>query len=321
MNQNISLIDVDGKMPNLALMKISSWHRTHGDRVKWYDPLMDHPDLIYASKIFNFTPDYDAWPAKLDCPVIKGGTGYDIKSRLPDEVDQMWPDYTLYPSCDYALGFLTRGCINNCPWCIVPEKEGNLRPDRAWTDIMRSDSRKIVFLDNNVLASDFGINQLDLLMQFNAHFPRESITIDFNQGLDARKINRELAKFLCALKWQRYIRLACDNQAMIDSVCRAIRLIRRIRKSQEIFVYLLITENIMDAVARVDVLRGFDNLTMFAQPFRDPHNPHLQPNHEQTMFARYVNVKGSKLCKRMNWSDYKRTGKVIDRDTPDMFNL
>lgn len=314
----ISLIDVDGKMPNLALMKIAAWHKSQGDEVKWYDPLFDRPDRVYASKIFNFTPDYDNWP---DCEIVRGGTGYDLKVKLPESIERMTPDYTIYPKCDYAIGFLTRGCINHCSWCVVPEKEGNLRPDRAWVDIARSDSRKVVLLDNNVLAGAHGLNQLAHIADFNRMFPKLAYSIDCNQGIDARLIDRDMARFLCSLKWIRFMRLACDTKAMIEPVRRAIRHIIKFKRTQEIFVYLLVTEDVADAAARSEALAEFGNVSLFAQPFRDPRNPNHQISDAQTMFARYVNIKGGQLCRKMKWSEYRRTGKTVDRDTPDLFDI
>lgn len=133
----IGLIDVDGKnFPNIALMKISAWHKSHGDQVEWYMPFDDRYDCVYMSKIFSFTPDYT------DCinaaKVVKGGTGYAIKKingkevydktkdfALPDYIEHCFPDYTLYPQyTDTAFGFLTRGCPRGCDFCIVGNKEG-----------------------------------------------------------------------------------------------------------------------------------------------------------------------------------------------------
>lgn len=118
----IGLVDVDSKIPNLALMKISAYHKTLGDQVKMYDPLFDKPDLMYASKVFDFTPDYAYLPT--GCEVVKGGPGYDPAARLPfPDYDRIMPDYSLY-GCDYALGRFTRGCPNSCPWCVVPKADG-----------------------------------------------------------------------------------------------------------------------------------------------------------------------------------------------------
>ena len=116
----IGLHDSDNTgFPNYALMKISAWHKARGDSVEWFMPLMRY-DKVYSSKVFTFTPEDPYLPEN----TIRGGTGYGIYGTLPDEIDAMYPDYSIYPDCDYAIGFLTRGCIRKCPWCIVPRKEG-----------------------------------------------------------------------------------------------------------------------------------------------------------------------------------------------------
>ena len=110
--------------PNYALMKISAYHKSRGDTVEWWCALdNDKYDRIYSSKVFDFTEENPFLPSE---KTIKGGTGYGIFSELPAEIDEMFPDYSIYPNCDYAIGFLTRGCPNKCPWCYVPQKEGNI---------------------------------------------------------------------------------------------------------------------------------------------------------------------------------------------------
>lgn len=125
---NIGLIDVDGhNFPNLAIGKIAAYHRSIGDSVEWANPLFGNYDRVYASKVFTFTPDFTDY---YDCEVVKGGTGYDYTTKLPDYIDRMQPDYSIYPNIDRktAYGFLTRGCPNKCKWCIVPKKEGDIKP-------------------------------------------------------------------------------------------------------------------------------------------------------------------------------------------------
>lgn len=87
---NIGLIDVDNtRFPNLALGKIAAYHRSLGDTVEWADPMFGRYDRVYASKVFVFTPDFNEY---YDCEVVKGGTGYDIHSVLPDEIDRLQPE-------------------------------------------------------------------------------------------------------------------------------------------------------------------------------------------------------------------------------------
>ena len=91
----------------------------------------------------------------------------------------MQPDYSLYPNFKQAIGFITRGCIRSCPWCIVPKKEGKIRPAASWREIKRADSREIVFLDNNVLASDYGLQNIE-------EMGSEKVWVDFNQAFQTR---------------------------------------------------------------------------------------------------------------------------------------
>lgn len=106
------------KFPNYALMKISAYHKAKGDTVEWFQPLFQY-DKVYSSKVFEWTPENPYLPED----TIKGGTGYGLYNELPEEIDRMFPDYSIYPECDYAIGFITRGCIRNCRWCVVPKKK------------------------------------------------------------------------------------------------------------------------------------------------------------------------------------------------------
>lgn len=263
--------------PNLALMKISAWHKAHGDSVEWWNPLMTY-DRVYSSKVFTFTPEN----AYLPPDAIKGGTGYDVYTELPEEIDAAYPDYSLYPDCKHAIGFLTRGCIRRCPWCVVPKKEGQIRPYRTWREIKRSDSRDIVFMDNNVLACDYGIQQLYSMVG-------ENVRIDFNQGLDARLITPEVASLLARLKWIRFIRMSCDTDAMLPVVERAIHLLEEYGvKPYRVFVYLLV-QDIQSAERRAVALREI-GAEVFAQPYRDFEHG-IEPTQEQKALARWVNHK------------------------------
>ena len=291
----IALVDVDGRnFPNLALMKLSAWHKVQGESVEWYDPLFSRPDKIYASKVFTFTPDFQDYAAG-DPEPIRGGTGYDPVVKLPDEVERMIPDYSLYPDFPSAIGFLTRGCIRNCKWCIVPKKEGELR---TVDDIERvaAGRKEVVLLDNNFLAADdeFVREQLEKAARLR-------LKLDFNQGLDARLVTPENARLLAACRWIRYIRFSCDTIAMIEPIRRAVELVREAGFRREIFVYMLVTD-IADAEKRLKALVDL-NVIPFAQPYRD-FTGDSTPTAEQRKFASFVNVKGGKLCRKMSFKEY-----------------
>ena len=294
----IALHDSDHtNFPNYALMKLAAYHKAQGDRVEWWIPMVDY-DRVYSSKVFTFTAEEQMLPPD----TIKGGTGYGNMDELPPEVDAMFPDYSIYPDCDHAIGFLTRGCIRKCPWCIVPKKEGSIRHYRVWNEVKRIDSRDIVFMDNNVLACDWGIEQMvDMI--------GEDVRIDFNQGLDARLITPEAAEIISKLKWIRHIRMSCDTDAMLDTVLDKVELLRRNGvKPYRVFVYLLV-QDIESAEHRALALRSA-GVDVFAQPYRDFENS-IEPTKEMRDFARFVNRK--EIFKSVDtFAEYKR-----NRRTPD----
>lgn len=289
----IGLHDGDGQtdFPNYALMKISAWHKSIGDAVEWWNPLLPY-DRVYSSKVFTFTPECLYLPEN----TIKGGTGYGIYDELPPKIDDMFPDYNIYPACDYAIGFLTRGCIRKCPWCIVPRKEGSIRAYRSWQEIKRPDSRDIVFMDNNVLASNWGLAQIHDMIGHN-------VRVDFNQGLDARLITDDVAEALAGLKWIRFIRMSCDTDAMLSVVLEAVeRLRRRGVKPYRVFVYLLV-QDVESAERRALALRDA-GVEVFAQPYRD-FVTNAEPAPELKALARWVNHKA--IFKSVQYfKDYKR---------------
>lgn len=294
---NVALVDVDGhNFPNLALMKLSAWHKALGDSVEWYSPLFSRPDVIYASKVFTFTQDYTGYAPHHPEP-IRGGTGYDATVKLPDAVERMRPDRSIYPQYNYSVGFLTRGCIRNCPWCIVPKKEGKLC---EVDDIERvaAGRKEVVLLDNNFLASD-----PDFVREQLEKIARLKLRIDFNQGLDARLVTQENAKLLSACQWIRFIRFSCDTVAMIEPIRRAVSLLRESGCKREIFCYMLV-QDISDAEIRLRALVDM-KITPFAQPYRD-FTGDSTPTEEQRRFASFVNVKGGKLCLKMSFSEYKK---------------
>ena len=265
------------RFPNLALMKISAWHKIQGDTVEWWNPLFRY-DKVYSSRVFTFSPENEYLPEN----TIRGGTGYGLFDDLPPEIDRMKPDYSIYPDVDYAVGYLTRGCIRQCPWCIVPRKEGRIRAYSTWQDIKREDSKKIVFMDNNVLACFHGVAQLVSLID-------QDIRIDFNQGLDARLISPRIAKILGQLKWIRFVRLSCDSDEMLNVVTRKAELLGKYGiKPWRLFVYVLV-QDIPSAEKRCIALRDA-GMVPFAQPYRDYLNQ-IEPTKAQKDFARWVNRK------------------------------
>jgi len=149
--KKILLIDIDSTIPNLALMKISAYHKRIGDDVSFTNT--DDPDMIYASIIFkkNKTLANSLKFYYPDAKIIIGGSGYSLESHLPEEIESLKPDYNLYPDIDYSLGYTSRGCNRSCGFCIVPQKEGKFKQWHHPSQFYDDKFNKIVFLDNNIL--------------------------------------------------------------------------------------------------------------------------------------------------------------------------
>ena len=215
----IGLIDVDGghRFPSIPLMKISSYHKSLGDRVEWYMPFNNKYDIVYLSKVFSFSPDYE-YCINAD-KVIRGGTGYcitlengkevyhkELDIELPPEIEHIYPDYSLYPSLtrDTAYGFLTRGCPRGCDFCIVGKKEGRCSYKVADLEEFWGEQKNIVLCDPNILACKDWKGLLQQLIDSKA-------CVDINQGLDIRFMTEEKAEMLSLIKmkevhfaWDRY---------------------------------------------------------------------------------------------------------------------
>lgn len=254
----IGLIDVDNTgFPNLALMKISAYHKTKGDDVAFVN--VDNYDRTYISKIFTYTSDYIP---SLSClgEVVKGGTGYDLTKKLPDEIETSQPDYGLYGISDTSYGFITRGCNRKCAWCVVPQKEGKPKNWQTVEDMANGNS-KLVLLDNNILASKFGVEQIK-------EIARLGLRVDFNQGLDARLVTDEIADLLVRVKYIKSIRFACDSAFMTKITLAAMqKLVDRGVKKYRFSNYILLNDDIEDSYARAKAMRDF-GVHINPQPYR-----------------------------------------------------
>lgn len=280
--------------PNLALMKLSAYHKAQGDTVEWWEPML-HYDRVYSSKVFDFTPENPYLPPN----TIRGGTGYrDIPliHKLEDDVENSYPDYSIYPQCDYAIGYLTRGCPRKCRWCVVPDKEGNIQPYRTWQEVVRPDTKKLTLLDNNILASEHGIHQL-------IELGSTDYKVDLNQGMDARLVTPEIAKILARIRWQEYIRFSCDSLEQLESIDRAVALLHENGvKTYRVFIYLLVTKDLEDASERVERLKKHETLTIYAQAERNE-SKGIVPNEIQKEFAQRYIFKG--IYRKETWHEYQ----------------
>lgn len=299
----IGLIDIDCQAkvkkwgatiyPNLALCKIAAYHKAKGDKVEWAMPLFEHYNIIYRSKIFNFTKDDDRqYNSDIE---IRGGTGYDISSQLPQEIDDCQPDYSIYPTVpnNIAYGFLTRGCPNKCKWCVVPRKEGKILP---YWDIERvaNGKKKLVLMDNNILAAGaYAHEQIDKAIHLE-------LRIDFNQALDARLVDEDFAKQLARVKWLDHncIRFGCDTHKQIEDCKKAMEMIIGYGFTGNFFLYTMLNDDFWECLDRLHYWWEIQqrnrkehhaDVFPYAQPYRDPDNPKRPIPQWQKDMAQWVN--------------------------------
>ena len=291
---NIGLIDVDGhNYPNIALMKISAWHKSKGDSVEWWWGFGDY-DRVYMSKVFDETYSPDI-PAPVNAKeIIKGGTGYFRRRKdgctevflagvwlsvgeyssfrfggvtynefLPYTVEHIFPDYGLYPKLteDTAYGFLTRGCPRGCPFCCVADKEGRKSYKVADLSEWWHGQKKIVLCDPNLLGCQHHMDLLGQLADSNAW-------VDMNQGVDARLLTEENINALNRVKIKN-IHFAWDLMEQSDKVIQGLNLYLeqgRIKDHRRRVVYVLTNYNTtMDEnLYRIYTLRdiGYDPYVM-----------------------------------------------------------
>lgn len=174
----IGFLQLDGKYPELALMKLLAWHKRHGDETIINPTVFDMVDRVYVSKIFTYTPDINHF---YGADIVRGGSGFDLVTNLEYDIEHIYPDYDSFGVVDEAHGFLTRGCPRKCEFCIVAEKEGDRSVKVANLDEFWKGQKKIMLFDPNILACTDKFDLLDQLAQSKAK-------VEFTQGLDIRLI-------------------------------------------------------------------------------------------------------------------------------------
>ncbi len=185
---NILLVHIDGKMPNLALMKISAYHKEKGDNVGW---AWANPDRVYISCIFSKNLPHAKGVATFypESEIRLGGPALECPNFLPGDIEHIMPDYSIYPDLDASMGFSTRGCIRSCPFCLVSKIEGEFTEHAPISEFHNPDFDKLLLFDNNFLASKKWKEKLDYIRD-------QDLKVNFNQGLDARLVDDEKAAAL-----------------------------------------------------------------------------------------------------------------------------
>lgn len=248
---NVLIIDVDSRIPNLALKKVEYYHEQRGDVIVWNLPIFrGWADAIYVSCIFRENREKCL---EWEGDSLIGGSGYDLSVKLPPEIEAVRPHIN--------LGFSTRGCIRHCGFCVVPAKEGRLRIVGDLLDLWDGESREVIVMDNNILG-------------LPGHFRRvceqaqgKGIRIDFNQGLDHRLLTTEIAGILRATRHKEY-RFAFDYIDQYDSVNEAIGVLHSAGINRS-FWYVLVGYNttLDEDLGRLEFLKGWGE-TVFVQRYR-----------------------------------------------------
>lgn len=306
------LVDIDAAVrtsdkrqyPNLALMHISAWKKAQGYEVGWH---IQDPAEVWASVVFDWNKhlaDGLKWyypKAKIDV----GGGGADLYKNLPPEVDLLKPDYTIYPYCDYDLGFTSRGCIRRCPFCVVPKKEGTFRRHQHPREFHQEGHKKAVLMDNNILADRAWF------FEVTDYYISRGMKVDFNQGLDMRLIDEEIAQRIAELPLFRPARFAFDNIAYEPQFMRAAKLLQDagldMRHKAEIYVYLDSADEIPSALYRARRIKEAKAGVPYIMV-----NRHAERTQEITDLCRWCRPQIFFTC---DFDDYRRSVRLKNHST------
>jgi hypothetical protein len=308
---NILLIDADSTIPNLALMKLSSFYKQNGDNICFKKlNIPYYPNRKKTIHNIN-TSKFD----KTFCSVIFknnnlfvcgenitfGGSGFSLSINLPSEIEATEPDYSLYPENNTSYGFISRGCIRKCSFCIVPEKEGYIKQVNTIDNILHH--KKIKFLDNNFLALP---NCKELLREL----VNKKIKCQFNQGLDIRLVDSEISYLLSKLNYLGEYIFAFDNIKFKKIIEEKLCLLSWRKPFQfKFFVYIHPDMNIYETVDRINFLKDCCCLSYI---MRDISCWDSKYSFFYTDLAAYCNQPN--FFKKMSFSDFlNKRHKNIDR--------
>lgn len=244
----IRLTQIDGKLPNLALMKLSHFFKSHGHEVFFYNSVvksMFEPeyDLVFGSAIFS-TSKKKIQLFRVNFPQAKiGGTGSsekwiveDFTGDYPDKYD-----YSIYPDFQHSIGFTQRGCRLRCKFCVVPDKEGKNRSANEIVDIWRGSPypKNLLLLDNDFFGQPDWREKSEEIIE-------GGFKVCFSQGINIRLFDREAASVLARMKYyddqfeRRRIYTAWDNLRDREIFFRGIGYLTDFGvKPDEIMVYFL----------------------------------------------------------------------------------
>jgi hypothetical protein len=230
-----------------------------------------------------------------------GGSGINLKTELPYEIEHIMPDYSLY-NLNYSLGFTSRGCVNNCPFCVVPIKEGKIREHAEVEEFKNPNSNIVILLDNNFLALPSHVKKLK-------KYIKKGWVMDFNQGLDFRLINDENAELLSKVKHYKQLHFAWDLMKNENKIKKGLEILTKYIKPYRILVMILCGFN---TALEEDFYRFNELLRYGVDPFVMIYN-NRKDNKKLRDFARWVNKRIYKSCE---WGDYKTWGRDSHPSAP-----
>ncbi len=270
----VVLHQLDGRLPNLALMKLARYHRQRGKEVvleRKARPVRG-AQAVYASCVFSDTasrPRMKRLERHYGGDWFLGGSGVDVSKRLPAEVEDTLPDYGIYPElANRAMGFLTRGCPFRCRFCIVPVKEGGVHQVSSLDDLLQGDRTHLILLDDNLLAHPGASTLL-------AEMAERKLRVNFNQTLDIRLLDREKAALLQRIHYsnvafnRRVIHFSLNNTSNLDSVRRKYRLMGFTPKDHVEFICMYgYNTTLTEDVERFRFLKSLPGAYVFVQRYR-----------------------------------------------------
>lgn len=309
----IALIDVDSKLPNLALMKLSSYYKSLGEEVEFVQPNKQY-EKIFASAIFTRSKEkclklQEQYGDKIEI----GGTGWDIKKELNPVIEHMKPDYELYSAemiykrirgigtkeskmkkaetiVNAGIGFTSRGCIRNCSFCFVPKKEGCFKQVAEIKDLINSKSNVLILNDNNLTADPDCIDKLHEIRD-------RKLIVDINQGCDVRLMNEDIANALSEVKHLRSVHYAWDLMGYENQVLDGIKVLLKYMKAWRHMCFMLVGFN---TTFEEDMYRFRKLEEMGIRPYVMVYND--KKDIRLKHFERWVN---SRICKACEWDEYE----------------
>jgi len=252
----VRLIQLDGKLPNIALMKLAAHHKALGDEISFTrvqaargigsltaKHVWGSPDITYASMIFEKTKPLADQLLLFNPKVIIGGSGWNEKIKLSDVgVTTLDQDYSMYPEWTQSIGFSQRGCRLACKFCKVPTMEGKFQKVQRAVDIWRGEPhpRHLILLDNDFFGDPEWSKEIEAMKA-------GKFKVSFNQGINARFLNDETAAAIAGVDYRdvnmkdRRLYTAWDNSRDWETFMRGINaLLKYGVLPRHLVVYLLL---------------------------------------------------------------------------------